>query len=98
MANATPSWGVPRTLYVVLGDELDIVTLTISLQVGGIMNDKEMQAEGTAQHKSGETQTKVAEFVGTAQGAYDQAAGKVNNLIGSFTGDSTQQAQGLFIS
>lgn len=55
-----------------------------------------MANSGKREHAEGEAETTAAKVQGYVQGAVDQVSGYANSVIGSVTGDKSQQADGTW--
>ena len=57
---------------------------------------KDWQRDGQAEHRSGEAEYDAARAKGYVEGMGDRISGKKDAVMGAFTNDKTQQAQGEF--
>jgi uncharacterized protein YjbJ (UPF0337 family) len=70
-----------------MGNRIDELQGQIKQGVGTLMGNEELEREGA-------TQSERARLQREADGALDQAAGKVEEKIGQATGDTGTQAKG----
>jgi len=71
--------------------------LISSPQVGDIIGSKSWQESGKQEHAKGEGEYNAARATDYVKGAGDRVKGMKDAVIGSLTGDKTQQAQGKFL-
>jgi uncharacterized protein YjbJ (UPF0337 family) len=71
-----------------MGDRIDEMKGNIKTGVGKATGDKELEAEGRAEHDSAEAARK-------AKGVGNQVKGSVEEGVGKMTGDEEMRARGL---
>ena len=62
--------------------------------VGNLTGSTEWQQSGMEERVRGESEYKAAQAKGYAEGTGDRAEGFKDSVVGSLTGDKSQQAQG----
>jgi uncharacterized protein YjbJ (UPF0337 family) len=64
--------------------------------VGGMTGSTEWQRSGKQERAAGETEHKAAETEGYVEGTTDRLRGKKDSVVGSVTGDKSQQVHGEY--
>jgi uncharacterized protein YjbJ (UPF0337 family) len=64
--------------------------------VGNMTGSTDWKQSGQQERIQGQGETKAAQAQGYAQGTGERMGGKKDELLGSITGDKSQQAQGLW--
>jgi len=67
---------------------------TVNETIGNVTGMKDWQRDGQAEHRSGEAEYDAARAKGYVEGMGDRISGKKDAVMGAFTNDKTQQAQG----
>ncbi len=65
------------------------------LQLGAVTGSQNLRASGQQEHAEGQAEYDAARTKGYVEGTGDRITGKKDSVVGSLTGDRTQQAQGM---
>jgi uncharacterized protein YjbJ (UPF0337 family) len=66
--------------------------------VGGMTGSTNWQQSGKQERAAGEAERKAAETEGYVEGTTDRLRGKKDSVVGSVTGDKSQQVQGKYLA
>ena len=66
----------------------------VKKNVGDLVDDESMEAEGMAEEHLGKAHQKGAEAAAQAEGAWQETKGKIKGAIGDLTDDETLEAEG----
>ena len=64
-------------------------------QLGSVTGSENLRSSGQQEHLQGQSEYDAARTKGYAEGTQDRIGGKKDSVVGSVTGDRTQQAQGM---
>ncbi|KAJ7183215.1 hypothetical protein C8R46DRAFT_1066282 [Mycena filopes] len=67
---------------------------TVVETIGNVTGLQSWQTSGKEEHAAGEAEYKAAQAQGYVEGTGDRLEGKKDSIVGSLTGDKSQQAQG----
>ncbi|PPR06523.1 hypothetical protein CVT24_001442 [Panaeolus cyanescens] len=62
--------------------------------IGNVTGATSWQQSGKEEHAAGEAEYNAAQAKGYAEGTKDRIGGKKDNIVGSITGDRSQEIQG----
>ena len=64
--------------------------------IGNVTGSPAWQSSGKQEHAAGETETKLAQAKGYAEGTMDRLTGKKDTIVGAVMGDKQQELAGMF--